>query len=145
MNYPHTSRAFTINGKEHLMYKHTLLLLSKIEDENIFVSYSYAVDECTNMEEPDMDILNDAQFEEIYESILEFSKPDEPADNDSNIKAIEVIASLMNRGHMDAQYYRTDFVEVIIGEYMRNTDDKKEDPDEEEDNETKMKGLFDGN
>ncbi len=145
IQFPHTSRAFTLNGKEHLMYKHTLLLLSKIEDESVYVSYADAVAACTNMSESDMKDLSDDQYEEVYESILEFSKPKEPAEGEGgDIKAVELIASLMNKGHMDAQHYRTDFVEVVIKEYLRGSEEKPEekDGDDEDDNESKMKELF---
>ena len=144
-HFPCTSRAFSLNGKEFVMYKHTLLLLSKIEDESVYVSYADAVGACTNMSESDMKDLTNEQFEEVYESIAEFSKPDEPAESDGDIRAVEVIASLMNKGHMDAQHYRTDFVEVVIKEYLRGVEDSEEKTagnDDEDDNETKMKGLF---
>jgi hypothetical protein len=47
----------------------------------------------------------------------------------------------MNEGHLDAQNYRFDFVEVVINEMVSKykTNDTKD-----EDNETKMKRLFDG-
>ena len=143
--FPCTSRAFSLNGKEFVMYKHTLLLLSQIEDENVYVSYADAVGACTNMSELDMKALSDEQFEEVYASIAEFSKPDKPVESDIDIRAVEVIASLMNKGHMDAQHYRTDFVEVVIKEYLRGVEENEEETtgnDDEEDNETKMKGLF---
>lgn len=47
----------------------------------------------------------------------------------------------MNRGHMDAQNYRFDFVDAIIDE-MSGVKPKAK--DETDDNDEKMKRLFDG-
>lgn len=128
-----------INGNIHLMYKPTLLLLSKIEDENVCVTYRDAVEQCTNMTENAMDELSDAQFEDVYEHILSFSKPADGGEDKNDLRAVEIIAALMNRGHMDAPLYRVDFVEVIFGEYGRKPEDEAVD---DEDNEAKMKELF---
>ena len=138
--YPHTSKEFLINGKNHRMKKFTLLMLSHIEDENIYVSFRNAVEQCTDISEVDMDGLSDDQFRDIYEHISEFSKPDDVSESEEELKALDVIAILMNRGHMDAQYYRIDFVEVVVKHLTGTVKDSEEKDDD--DNEAKMKELF---
>ena len=49
----------------------------------------------------------------------------------------------MNKGHLDARYYRFDFAKVVVDEMVRMHGGEVEDtPDE--DNKTKMKRLFNG-
>ncbi len=49
----------------------------------------------------------------------------------------------MCKGHLDAQNYRLDFVEVLLNEMIEMHGGTKS--PSEEGNEAKMKGLFDGN
>lgn len=52
----------------------------------------------------------------------------------------------MNKGHNDAQFYRVDFVDVIMGEMVLERDgERKTSSLDSDDNETKMKELFGGN
>ena len=48
----------------------------------------------------------------------------------------------MNKGHLDAQNYRFDFVENIINEMIIERGGKVETPLDDQDNEAKMKELF---
>ena len=50
----------------------------------------------------------------------------------------------MNRGHLDARFYRFDFAEVVLNEMVLAAGGKKENGIDDADNENKMKDLFDG-
>lgn len=48
----------------------------------------------------------------------------------------------MNKGHLDAQYYRFDFVEVVINEIVKEFGGEVKTPIDDDDNEAKMKEMF---
>ena len=71
--YPATSRAFKVNGKTYEMRKLTLGLQARIEDENILVTYTDVVRNCTDMSDEDIDGLYVDQFEALYSDIMAFT------------------------------------------------------------------------
>lgn len=141
-SYPATSKEFLVNGKVHRLQKYTLLLLTKIEDDLVDVSFRDVLEQCTDMGEVDMLDLNDEQFEEIYALVSKFSEPDEKVESVTPLRAIELVALLMNKGHMDAQYYRLDFAEVVVKEMSRGFDGEAPEKSDAADNEAVLKEVF---
>jgi hypothetical protein len=103
------------------MYQVTLGLQSRLEDENIDVTYSDMITECTNIPKVFQDLIPETELEVICEDIINFSSAtsEDVKGNGEPRKSIELIAWLMNKNHMDAQYYRVDFVRHIINEYTK--------------------------
>jgi len=71
--YPATSQEFSVNGKIHKMQKLTLGLQSKIEDENIPITYKDVIEGCTDMTADDIKALRLDQFDAIYNDITLFT------------------------------------------------------------------------
>ncbi len=71
--YPATSREFRVNGTVHHMQKLTLGMQSRIEDENISVTYRDVLEVCTDMSAEDIEALHIDQFEGIYTDITLFT------------------------------------------------------------------------
>jgi hypothetical protein len=80
--YPSTSKQFKVNGKVFEMKKITLGLQSRIEDENIAVTYRDLVEACTNMEKEDIDGMDPDQFESLYTDISDFTYTSEKGDGE---------------------------------------------------------------
>ena len=115
--YPHTQKSFTINDQTFEMYQVTLGLQYKLEDENISVSSLQMIEECTDITKEFYSFIPDESLQTICEDIIEFSSYKSP--NRGKPKAaMSLIAWLMNRGHIEAQHYRVDFVRAIINEYV---------------------------
>jgi hypothetical protein len=55
------------------MKKLTLGMQSRIEDENIMVTYADVIGACTDMTQEDIDGLHQDQFEALYSDINEFT------------------------------------------------------------------------
>ena len=115
-NYPSTFKAFTLNDKSFIMRMPTLMLQHKLETNEANAWDMLEV--CTNMPKEFIHIIPETELNAICEDIVEFSK-DKVAVKGENKKAIEIIAWLMNRGHLGATDYRIDFVRIIIEEMVK--------------------------
>ena len=71
--YPHTSRAFKVNGKKFVMKKFTLGLQSRIEDPDVDVTIVEVLEACTDMGHEDIMGLDGDQLEAIYVDVRDFS------------------------------------------------------------------------
>ena len=71
--YPATSREFTLNGFSGLMYKPTLSIQAKMEDENITVSVREFVEDCTNLGSDNFENMRNDQLLSIYQDCIEFA------------------------------------------------------------------------
>ena len=95
----------------------TLELQCKLEDENIEVTYLDIIKSCTNIPEELLEFIPQDQLDIICDDIIKFSTSTEKIPKSSkSTSAIGLVAWLMNKGHMNAQHYRMDFVRVIISE-----------------------------
>jgi hypothetical protein len=79
-DYPATEKKFKVNGKEHTMFKFTLGLQSRLEDENISVSYLDILQDATDMTDEDISGLRMDQIEILYKDISDFTY-EESGDN----------------------------------------------------------------
>lgn len=101
-------------------------LMAKIEDENIFVSQIDVLIDCTTLGMEEIQVLHTDVLTKLYNDVadltdseakklkIEHAKTDNKKTNRTQTKMIDLIASLMNRGHLDAQNYRIDFANAVI-------------------------------
>ncbi len=115
-DYPATSKQFTINNQTYIMQMVTLGLQAKLEDDNIEVTYLDLINECTNIPNEILEFIPDDQLDSICEDIINYSSDKKKSGGTK--KAIELIAWFMNNSHMDAQYYRLDFVRILIDDMI---------------------------
>ena len=116
--YPSTSKQFTINNQIYTMQMVTLGLQSRLEDDSIEVTFKELINECTNIPDEVLDFIPQEQTDTLCDDIMKYSSSDKQGGDKK--RAIELIAWFMNQGHMDAQFYRMDFVRVLIDD-MVNT------------------------
>ncbi len=121
MTFPSTQKIFSINDQSYTMKQVTLGLQSRLEDEEISVTYSDIISECTDIPEAFQELIPESELEIICADVISFSSDKQTSSKGESKKAIELIAWLMNRGHLEAQHYRVDFVRVIIEEYVKET------------------------
>ena len=124
MQYPHTIKTFEINGIQYKMNSPTLLFKSRLEDENWNINYQDILNECTDIDENIQQIIPQEEIEKICTEAITMGTDTENEANGKGISAIEIIAMLLNRGHKEPQYYRTDFVKVVFDEYLRGENGK---------------------
>ena len=126
MEYPATSKSFTIGNRNYIAQMPTLMLQTKIEDEQIEVTSLDLLLDCTSAPFEILEQLTEENFKIIYDLVLDMSynRKQTKVKGDSK-KAIELTAWLMNQGHMNAIHYRMDFVEIIINEMIKEREVKK--------------------
>ncbi|WP_297525123.1 hypothetical protein [Sulfurovum sp.] len=71
--YPATYREFEVNGTKSKMYRMTLGMQSKIEDENISVLRTDVLEDCTDLDTAAISELRADQFDALYEDIMKFN------------------------------------------------------------------------
>ena len=118
--YPSTQKQITLNDNIYILKALTLGLQHRIEDTAIEVTYLDIIKECTTIPESLFEFIPKAELDIICTDIIEFSKPKNIKPKGKTKTTIQLIAWLMNKGHMDAQYYRLDFVEIIIAEMVED-------------------------
>ena len=115
MEYPHTIKNFTINGVAYRMWAPTLLLTSQIEDDNYNITFLDILTECTDLPKPLAEAMAFEEIEELCKDAIGIGRGEEGG---KPIKAIDIIAILLNRGHVEPQKYRMDFVQNIFKQYQ---------------------------
>ncbi len=124
MTFPSTQKLFSINDQTYIMKQVTLGLQSKLEDDEINVTYSDIINECTDIPEAFQDLIPESELKIICEDVISFSSDTSSDKKGEPKKAIELVAWLMCKGHLEAQHYRVDFVRTIIEEYVKETKGK---------------------
>ncbi len=71
--YPATYQEFKINEITSKMYKPTLALQARMEDENIDVSVREFVQGCTDLSDEQIQGVRNDQLQEIYKDIATFA------------------------------------------------------------------------
>ena len=76
IDYPATFTEFKLNGASFKMYKPTLLMQSRLEDENITVSIADFILDCTSLKANDLDSMRSDQLQNVYDDAVLFAYPE---------------------------------------------------------------------
>ena len=117
MEYPHTIKNITINGVNYRMWAPSLGLSAKLEDENNAITFLDILTECTDIPVQLAEAMQMEEIEEICKDVMSIGA-DGTGEGDA-LKAIEIIAVLLNKGHREPQKYKLDFVSIIFKEYAK--------------------------
>jgi len=72
-DFPATSQELSLNSKTYLMYKPTLGMQAKMEDDNTNVTIRQFVEDCTNITPDAFDSMRNDQLSDLYAKCVEFA------------------------------------------------------------------------